>query len=122
MGSFSKSMRNTATALIDKFGSDCVLTKPLGVGVYDPSTGDTTTINTTFTVKYAPKSQVNIDFGQDGKNTNLDAFDTSGVTIAWFGEEVDTTWLFNGSKISKVRPTEAQNDIIVYDLIVDRVT
>ncbi|RLA73556.1 MAG: hypothetical protein DRG30_06160 [Epsilonproteobacteria bacterium] len=117
MGAFSKDMRKVATDLIKQFGNTCVLTK-VNFGTYDPLTGDTTKIRTDFPTYSALKRKINVSFGDDGKNTNLSAFDDSSITIAWFGEEVDSTWEYNGSNIKSATPTMSQDDVIIYDLTI----
>jgi hypothetical protein len=117
MGAFSDEMRAVATELIKEFGSDCVLTKVSKNGVYDPITGTTANTSVDFATYCAPTNKINIDFG-DGRNANLLAFSNTSVTVAWFGEMVDATWLFNGQNIKTVTPVETQNDVVIFNLII----
>ena len=117
MGQFSQSMRSVADSLIKDFGKPCVLSK-ITSGVYDPSIGKATEVRVDIPTFCAPSNKVNVTFGLDGQNTNLTAFDTESIMVAWFGQEMDATWEIDGQNITTIMPIEAQGDIIVYTLSV----
>jgi len=117
MGQFSRDMRKTATDLIKQFGSRCVLTKVSKNGEYDPNTGNTVKTTKDFPMYGSVNSEVNRHFAPL-QNTNLLAFTDKNVMIAWFGEEVDATWLYNGQNIILVQPIETQDDIVAYTITV----
>jgi len=115
MGQFSRDMRKTATDLIKQFGDSCVLTKVSKNGEYDPNTGKTIKTTKDFAIFGSVNSDVNNHFASL-QNSNLLAFTSTSVMIAWFGEEVDSTWLYNGQNIITVTPIRTQNDIVAYTL------
>ena len=115
MGTFSTGMRATSKRLITKLGSPCILTK-VTEGAYSPTTGKTNEAREDFNVHSAPAKTVSEQFGQTGTNTNLNGFETEDVTVYWFGQVIDKSWLYNGENITKIKSTEAQGDIIIYIL------
>jgi len=115
MGAFSDGMSATAKRLIIKLGSPCILTK-VTEGEYNPTAGATNTAKEEFNVHSAPAKTMSEQFGQSGTNTNLDGFETEDVTVYWFGQVIDKSWLYNGEKITKIKSTKAQGDVIIYTL------
>lgn len=115
MGTFSPRMRTTAEELITEFGSACVLTK-VEKGQYVASLGRAPEVTTDYDTFSAPAKIMSHQFGLEGPNTNLSGFDTEDVTIPWFGQVIDKTWLYNNSNIVSVKATEAQGDVIIYTL------
>lgn len=117
MGAFSTSMRSTATKLVTKLGSPCKLTK-VTEGAYNPQIGKTDEAREDFDAYSAPAKIMSEQFGQQGMNTNLGGFSSEEVTVPWFGEVIDKSWLYNDSKIVSVKSTEAQGEIIIYTLAI----
>ncbi len=117
MGSFSSGLRTVATDLIKDLGNACTLTK-VEQGAYDPLTGKTAAIETVIDTFSAQEKETSVLFGRDGQSTNLTGFDDNKVTIAWFGQEIDSTWLYNGQNILTVQPVESQNEVIIYTITV----
>ena len=117
MGVFSSQMRKVANDLCKEFGNACVLSK-VTTGVYDPSTGKSSTTQTDYNTYSAQNKRLSQQFGFDGINTNLSGFNNEEILVPWFGQEIDTTWLYNGQNIVSVSDLKAQNDIIVYNISV----
>ncbi len=115
MGQFSNDMRTMAKALIKELGNSCVLTK-ITPGQYDPATGKTAEVKQDIPTFSAQASAFNRTWSADGQNTNLAGFDDETVTVAWFGQVIDETWMYNGTAISEVRPVMTQNDIIIFNI------
>lgn len=118
MGTFSDGMRTVATNLTAKLGNPCTMTK-VTVGEYITSIGESPKELDYFATFSAPVKKITMDFGQMGTNTNLSGFDDNKVIIPWFGEEVDTTWLYNGHNITTVAPTDTQGDVVIYTLTIE---
>ena len=117
MAAFSTSMRKVAQDLIKELGNACTLTK-VTYGEYDPDLGETPETEVVINTYSAPTKNISVMFGQNGQNTNLNAFDSNKVTVPWINQEIDSTWKYNGYNILTVEPIEAQNDIIVYTITV----
>lgn len=117
MGAFSDSMRTVATTLLGQLGNPCTLTK-VSKGEYVVTAGRSPEEKTEYSTYSAPVKKVSQDFGQLGINTNLSGFDDNKVIVPWIGQEIDSTWLYNGHNIIKVEPVETQGDIIIYTITV----
>jgi len=115
MGAFSNDMRGVARDLIKELGNKCTLEK-VTRGAYDPTTGETAETKTVIQTFSAPISLFNRMFTMTGENTNLAGFDDTSVIVAWFGQEVDETWTYDGAAISRVAPTVSQDDVIIYTI------
>ena len=117
MGSFSTRMRGTATRLITKLGNSCVLTK-VTEGAYIASLGKTETSELdipTFSASIKKSSDI---FSLTGTNTNLIGFNDNKVIVPWIGQEIDTSWKYNGNNIISVEPIKTQDEIIIYTLTI----
>ena len=115
MGAFSNDMRRMAKSLIKELGNACVLTK-VTPGQYDPATGKTAEVRQDISTFSAQSNAFNRTWGSDGQNTNLAGFDDETVTVAWFGQVIDETWLYDGAAISEVRPVMTQDDIVIFNI------
>ena len=113
MGQFSQEMRQLAKDLCRELGNKSVLTK-VTAGDYDPATGKTTQVKKDTIVYTAQNNRISAFLPMDGQNTNLQGFSESGQLVPWFGEEIDTTWLFDGNNISGVGDIKSQNEVIAY--------
>jgi len=117
MGQFSNEMRKTATDLCKELGNKATLTK-VTPAAYNPSTGNTPDTTTDYPVYTGQSSHFAGMFPNDGTNTNLTAFHSGGYIVPWFGQEIDTTWLYNGGNIKEVSDLRSQGDIIAYNITV----
>ena len=117
MGTFSTRMRSVATALVTKLGNPCTLTK-VTKGQYNPTTGTTGEARVDYTTFSAPVKKVSDEFGLMGLNTNLTGFGTNKVVLPWIGQEIDTTWEYNGDNITNVESVQSQGDIVIYTITV----
>ena len=117
MGAFSKEMRQVAVDLMKDLGSSCVLTK-VTKGEYDTTLGEAPETKQDFPTYSAPIKKMSVVFPDNGSGTNLDAFDSNRITVPWIGQEIDTTWLYNGFNIVSAEPVETQNDIVIYNILV----
>lgn len=117
MGAFSDSMRTVATDLITQLGNPCTLTKVVK-GDYVVSVGDAPEEKTDYSTYSAPVKKISYDFGQMGINTNLTGFNDNKVIVPWIGQEIDSTWLYNGNNILTVEETRTQGDIVIYTITV----
>ena len=121
MGAFSNEMRKVAKDLCTELGNKSTLTLVTTVsGDYDPLTGVTppNVPNQDFIVYTAQSSHFAEMFPNDGQNTNLEGFYSSGQLVPWFGRPIDSTWLFDGHNITEVSDIKSQGDIIAYNIIV----
>lgn len=111
-------MRKVAKDLCKELGNSSVLTKVVQVPTdYDPATGKSTATSTTdYDIYTAQNSKMSGMFPLDGQNTNLEGFKEGGYIIPWFGQMIDTTWLFDGQNITSVSEIKSQNDIIVFTI------
>ena len=117
--SFADDMRTVATDLITEFGNSCTLTKNNGPAIYNPLTGTTAfTSSDIYQTFSAQKSKVNLTFGENGQNTNLAAFNNESVMVPWFGETIDSTWLYNDANIKTVNEVRAQDKVIIFELTI----
>ena len=119
MGAFSQEMRGVAKDLIKELGNKCTLEK-VTYGAYDPVTGETPETKVTIQTFSAQASNFNRVWQTDGQNTNLAGFDDESVIVAWFGQEIDETWTYDGAAISRVAPIMSQDDIIIFTISVHK--
>ncbi len=117
MGQFSQSMRALAVKLLTEFGNTATLEKRVK-GAYDPVTGETAEVVTTYNTFSGPPNLMTEVFGNDGRGTNLDAFDSNFVIVPWIGEEIDISWTLNGQNIVTVSPIITQDEIVIYNISV----
>ena len=110
-------MRQVATDLCQELGNKATLTKVTPAS-YDPSTGNTPDTKTDYPVYTAQNSHFAGVFPEDGRNTNLQGFYSGGYIVPWFGQPIDTTWLYNGFNIKELTDIRSQDDIIAYNIIV----
>ncbi len=115
--SFATDMLSVAVNLCTELGNSCVLTKNVA-GAYDPATGETPQTATTINTFSAPVKKMSDIFPLNGSNTNLSGFDDNKVIIPYPGEEIDSTWLYNGNNVISVEPIMTQNQIIIYTISV----
>jgi len=117
MGAFSNAMRDTATSLVTQLGNPCTLTK-VTKGEYVVTAGKSPLEKEDFNTYSAPVKKVSQDFGQMGINTNLTGFDDNKVIVPWIGQEIDSTWLYDGHNILTVSPVKTQGDIVIYTITI----
>ena len=119
MGTFSTGMRQTALRLITKLGNPCIVEK-ITRGGYNTALGKTEEAIQTFNTFSAPSKDISINFGRDGKNTNLAGFDEGKVSIPYLGinQDMDETWTYNGEAIKTVEKIEAQGEVIIFIITV----
>lgn len=111
----AEDLRAVAVTLTKDLGNPCTLTK-ITKGVYDPLLGKSSEIAQEFQTYSAPVKKMSIQFGDNGMNTNLSAFDSNKVIVPWIGQEIDKSWLYNGYNIVSVQPTETQGLIVIYTI------
>jgi len=117
MSAFSSDMIQVTADLCAELGNACVLTKVSDNGVYNPATGETVrSPNVDFHTHSVMINLFEQSFGRDGQNTNLSGFENETVVIPNFGQEVDSTWLYNGFDITDVSSYKSDNEVLYYTL------
>lgn len=115
MASLGLTMRATTTRLLTEYGNSCALSE-ITKGAYNPVTGKATDTKVDHSSYSALIKDNQFIFGTTGINTNLSGFSKNSVIIGWFGEEVTSSWKYNGQNIIKVEKIEMQNIVVAYIL------
>jgi hypothetical protein len=104
-------LRQITIDLIEQFGFDAVLTE-VQLGSYDPNLGDVveTEVNHNVKVVYDNVSSVYLDRGDIQPEDRL--------AYIWFPSRVFESWKLDGQNIITVKRYGAQNDYILYELLV----
>jgi hypothetical protein len=116
---FADEMQAMVLELATELGNSCTLEKRVK-GQYDPATGRTSEVVTTFNTYSVAISDINIPFALGGENTNLAGFGRESTLIPWMGEPIDETWTYNGENINTVSPIKSQNMVIAYTITVGK--
>ena len=104
------SLQTTASNMIDKYGSDVVLSKIAQTGSYDPQTGSYTNVQTDYNIKavFKKPNQAEIE-----RNVESEVWGTvKGEAIIAYNslfDDLDNTWVIDGKKIVSRVLYELQN-------------